>query len=271
MILKILYSIALLLAVISGAVLLIVPVLKQIPPNIQHNVILICLISLGCAIFLFLLFITPFGFGNIKEVTKFAQTLQVLKRENVQKSLLELKELSSIIERVKEKVTPDFILLDDYTQQYLYPKKIESIYVFGASLELTVTDEEYFSRLLKNLKRGIKCQYLCCGEKDDITQCAKQLAKRIKAVDINYLTEDNLSITWIESYLVMLPLNIFNTVEGKSDVLIFPYKGEPAIGQKCAIWVINKDVTQRCTRKFTTLQDKYKENKLPLLELANKS
>jgi hypothetical protein len=242
------------------------------PPPIKSLFYAAVVISVPIIIFLLLLLgAIHFGFGSPRKWIEFVQEVKGLK-EGIQKSLSGLKELSNNIEILEEKMTPDFTVFSDYTQQYIYKKKIKSIWVLGASLEVTLTDNEYFSRLSKNLEKGIKCRYLCHGDKDDITERGRQLAKRLENNNINYLTERNLSIIWIQPHFIMLPLNIFNADETDSEILIsLPYEVESTSGKKCAVLIKNKKAIQICKEKFVKLWRTHKDNELDLIKLAGET
>lgn len=247
--LKIFGTITLGLAFLTGVIFLIVAFIQPIPQDVRNNVILIVLISLGCVILLVLLFLTPFGFGNINELIKFAQALKVLKEDDVQKSLSELNELPNIIKMLRMAIINKLKIVEDYTE-YLKKKTVRSMLVLGASLETP-------NRVKTILEDGTRCEYLCVGNKEVIEDHARAIVKCLGTKSDEYIKSEAIKIYCIESHPVQFPRTFYNSDEDDAEVLIFfPNEIENIIG-KYAILLKNEVVIRKWKDEYIGIRERY--------------
>lgn len=259
------------LGTLSGIFVLAIAWLFQLfPPEGKLIIYAIIVFVVPICVFYGLLYgINLTGIGGVKNWIRIIQELKVLKEEGIQKPLLELKEISDVIKILKQDIVDDLEIIPNY-QAYLQTKTIKSRWVFGMALYHTVNNLE--ANLIPYLDKGIKCIYLCGGERSVIESRAKQIAKKLYQKHPKYLTEKNLKISWCESYHIPLPMEIYNAEEDEREVLItLPYELETIMDKKCAILIKDKEAAQQCVEKFMGLWDKYSNNELNLLELVEKS
>ena len=248
---KIFHRIILALSFIAGTALLIVLFLEPIPPNVRNNVIWIVLISLICAILLWLLFLVPFGFGNIKDLTNFTQGLKDLKREDVQKSLSELKELPNVAKILRMAIINKLKIVEDYNK-YLQLKKVKSMWVIGASLRNT-------EPIKLALEKGIRCEYLCVGDKTAIEHHAQRIVSCLGEKSHEYIINKAIEIYCIGSHPVQFPRTFYNPGEADAEVLIFfPDEIENILG-KYAILLEHNDVIQKWVEEYISIKKQYKD------------
>ncbi|MBI2472014.1 MAG: hypothetical protein HYV59_12355 [Planctomycetes bacterium] len=233
---------------------------------------LICLvIIIGCPLLIatlaFLYFASLSGHGGIEDWKKVSNELSILKREDIQKSLSELNNLSIITERYR-KTTPVMAIIDDYSD-YLKHKKIESVWIFGVSLGHTSGNIDKV--LLPYLEKGIKYQYLCTGDIDKIRVRAKNIAKYLWQKNLQYISAKHIRINHVESQLVPLPIRIYNLEEGNSEIFLsFPSEIENTLAKKYGILLTNEDLVETIKEDFIILWDKNKNNELTLENFCSK-
>lgn len=247
--------------------------LQVFPPEGKSITYAIIVFAVPICVFYGLLYgINLTGIGGIKDWINIIKELRGLKNEGVEKPLLELKEISSLIKILKQDTFRDIEIVPDY-QSYLKIKepKIKSRWVFGGTLYHTVNNLR--NNLIPYLDAGIDCHYLCGGAENTIKTRAQQIAAALYKENSKYLDNGHLKIYWCDPYHIPLPMCIYNANENDDDnnkevLITFPYEIETAIEKKCAILIKDKEAVQQCAEKFLHLCSIYKKNKLDLIGLV---
>ena len=254
-----------LLPLIAIAAVVIATLITSFPSKTVSYTFWIILISQICTILGLLFFSYLFGFGSIKDWIKFVQELQVLKREDVQKSLSELKELSKVTKTLWEK--HGLGILDDYSDHLVNrQKQNKTAWVLGASLRPTAHNP---SILIEDLKNEMIYQFLCDGYNIDLIKSrAKQITKTLCDENPIYVRKKAIRISYMKPSPVNLPMTIYNAEKEDTEVIFFPYEIEGAIHKKCAILLKNKEAVQMLKEKFDMLWEQCLGNELDLMKLV---
>lgn len=243
----------------------------QIPKEAIWLTIGIVVISWVISILAFALFAHLFGVGSIKDWIIFAENLKVLKEETVQKALSDIKKMPPLIRIIEKRAIPDSIsmLLDDYDKEYIEKEETKSCWVCGTSLRYTVRN---LGPLLFSLNKGIQFQYLCAGDRKEITCRVIKIAKCVYSKNPEWIKQGSIKIRWMESS-VPLPTHIYTFKRNDSDVteILIPFGSGLDRNKKSGCILRDETSVAKSVEKFDLLWRDYQKNEWNLEDLAKET
>lgn len=255
---RIQWSVILIVIVVSAILYFFIP-----RPDFEPLlIVLVSVFSMLCAVLLLLrLFLTPFGFKNIKDLTSFAQGLDILESDNVQKALSELKAIPEVAKGI-QMARSDIKIIDYKTLE----KEISQAWMLGTSFHT----ERKWEECIEKLKKDIACTYVCCGGKETMETNARSfvswaeansnlsiLENKLNKIDMHY-TNENIYLPKIFHD----PMNIHS----KEVFICFPSDIENSLSKKnLVVSVKDTSLIEEQINQFSLLRQE--EKKIDLAKL----